>query len=991
MKSRYERTIPVLTLRNITKDYTAGDSAVHALRGVSIDFRESEFVAILGPSGCGKTTLLNIIGGLDQYTSGDLVINGRSTRDYGDKDWDTYRNHSIGFVFQSYNLIPHQSVLANVELALTISGISREERRERAIKVLERVGLGDQIYKKPNQMSGGQMQRVAIARALINDPDILLADEPTGALDSETSVQVMDLLKEVAQDRLVIMVTHNPDLAERYATRIVRLLDGEIIGDSDPYDGSKAAQRSNEGKKRPSMSFLTALSLSLNNLMTKKGRTILTAFAGSIGIIGIALILSLSNGIQTYIDQVQEDTLSTYPLTIESEAADLSSMIEAMTGAAGDGEEHERDAVYSNVILYDLMDNLMSMDTETNDLKSFKEFLDAGGGGINEFTSAIQYEYDPNFNIYTKDSDGNIVESDVVTLLNELMASMYGGDFSSYFDTMGDFYSSFESWQEMLPGENGELINQTLLDQYDVIYGSWPQDYDEVVLIVNQNNEVSDLVLYTLGLRTEEELTSSLEAYMNGETVDAEVESWSYEELCGMTFKLVGWYDHYVYDSATGTYTDVSGTEAGLDYLYENSDVGIPLKISGIVRQNEDAVAGMMSGAIGYTSGLIDRVIEQAEGSDVISAQMADPDTDVILGLPFATGEEVEPTGDELRAEVDEYIAGLDTAGQAELYTEISSTPSDDYLDAAVEQALSELTREDIEGMMLDGYAEEMGVDADSLRDYVAQMDDETLMSYVEDMAREAVAQQYAEAAQQQLSALSQQQLAAALAINGLSDWQYEYVYENLMPARCSESTYEQNLQALGYIDIASPDSINLYASTFADKDEIARIIDEYNASADEEQQISYTDYVALLMSSVSTIINAISYVLIAFVAISLVVSSIMIGIITYISVLERTKEIGILRAIGASKRDVANVFNAETLIEGLASGALGIAVTLLLIIPINAIVQHLTGIASLRAILPTSGAVALILISMLLTYIAGLIPSRFAARRNPVEALRTE
>ena len=589
----------MLTLKNITKDYTAGDSAVHALRGVSIDFRESEFVAILGPSGCGKTTLLNIIGGLDQYTSGDLVINGRSTRDYGDKDWDTYRNHSIGFVFQSYNLIPHQSVLANVELALTISGISREERRERAIKVLERVGLGDQIYKKPNQMSGGQMQRVAIARALINDPDILLADEPTGALDSETSVQVMDLLKEVAQDRLVIMVTHNPELAERYATRTVRLLDGEIIGDSDPYDGSKAAQRSNEGKKRPSMSFLTALSLSLNNLMTKKGRTILTAFAGSIGIIGIALILSLSNGIQTYIDQVQEDTLSTYPLTIESEAADLSSMIEAMTGAAGDGEEHERDAVYSNVILYDLMDNLMSMDTETNDLKSFKEFLDAGGGGINEFTSAIQYEYDPNFNIYTKDSDGNIVESDVVTLLNELMASMYGGDFSSYFDTMGDFYSSFESWQEMLPGENGELINQTLLDQYDVIYGSWPQDYDEVVLIVNQNNEVSDLVLYTLGLRTEEELTSSLEAYMNGETVDAEVESWSYEELCGMTFKLVGWYDHYVYDSATGTYTDVSGTEAGLDYLYENDDVGITLKISGIVRQNEDAVAGMMSGAIG--------------------------------------------------------------------------------------------------------------------------------------------------------------------------------------------------------------------------------------------------------------------------------------------------------------------------------------------------------------------------------------------------------
>lgn len=982
----------MLTLKNITKDYTVGDTAVHALRGVSIDFRESEFVAVLGPSGCGKTTLLNIIGGLDQYTSGDLVINGRSTKEYGDKDWDTYRNHSIGFVFQSYNLIPHQSVLANVELALTISGVSREERRERAVKVLERVGLGDQINKKPNQMSGGQMQRVAIARALINDPDILLADEPTGALDSETSVQVMDILKEIAQEKLVIMVTHNPDLAERYATRTVRLLDGQITGDSNPYDGSMAVQRSESGKKKPSMSFLTALSLSLNNLMTKKGRTILTAFAGSIGIIGIALILSLSNGIQTYIDQVQEDTLSTYPLTIEAEAADLSSMIEAMAGAASDGEAHERDAVYSNVIMYDLMDSLMSMDTETNDLASLKEYLDSNGGGIEQFTSAIQYVYNPNFDIYTRDSDGNVVKSDVVELLNGLMANMYGGDFSSYFDTMGDFYSGFEAWQEMLPGEDGELINQTLLDQYDVIYGAWPQSYDEVVLIVDQNNEVSDLVLYTLGLRTEEELTSSLEAYMDGETVDADVESWSYEELCGMSFKLVGYYDRYVYDSASGTYTDVSGTSAGLDYLYENDDIGIELKISGIVRQNEDAVAGMMSGgSLGYTSALIDRVITGAEESGVVAGQMADPETDVITGLPFATGEEEEPTGEELRAEVDEYIAGLDTAAQAELYSEVASTPTDDYLDAAVEQALAGLTREDIEGMMLDGYAEEMGVDADAVRDYVSQMDDETLMGYVEEMARETVAEQYAEGVRQQLSSLSQQQLAAALTMNGLSDWQYEYVYENLMPARYSDSSYEENLDLLGYVDLNSPDSINLYAATFADKDEIARIIDEYNASVDEEQQISYTDYVAILMSSVSTIINAISYVLIAFVAISLVVSSIMIGIITYISVLERTKEIGILRAIGASKRDVANVFNAETLIEGLTSGLLGIIVTMILIIPINALVQHLTGIASLRAILPAGGAVALIIISMLLTLIAGLIPSRFAARRDPVEALRTE
>ncbi len=982
----------LLTLKDIRKDYVAGDMTVHALRGVSISFRENEFVSVLGPSGCGKTTLLNIVGGLDQYTDGDLVINGRSTKEYKDRDWDTYRNHTIGFVFQTYNLIPHQSVLANVELALTISGVDRAERRERAIKVLERVGLGDQINKKPNQMSGGQMQRVAIARALINDPDILLADEPTGALDSVTSVQIMELLQEIAKDKLVVMVTHNAELAEKYSTRIVRLLDGEVIGDTDPFnpDGAEPP-REDTGKKKPSMSFLTALSLSFNNLKTKKGRTILTAFAGSIGIIGIALILSLSNGIQTYINQVQEDTLSTYPLTIEAEAADLSSMIEAMAGAGDGGDEHELDAVYSNVILYDLMDSITSMDTETNDLKSFKEFLDANGGGINDYTSAIQYVYEPNFDIYTQDDDGNVVKSDVVTLLNELLSGMYGGDFSNYFSTMGDFYSSFESWQEMLPGENGELINETLMEQYDVIYGSWPQSYDEVVLVVDQNNEVSDLVLYTLGLRTEEELTDSLEAYMNGETVDAEVQSWSYEELCGRTFKLVGWYDRYVYDDATGTYTDVSGTDAGLDYLYENEDVGVTLKISGIVRQNADAVAGMMSGAIGYTGALTEYVIGDAQGSDVIVDQYANPDVDVVTGLPFATGDEVEPTAEELRTEVDDYIASLNEEDKAELYTSLMSTPTDDYLNAAVEQAVSGLTREDIENMMLSGYAEEMGVDEDAVRDYVQQMDDETLMGYVRDMARETISEQYTEAVQQQLASLSQQQLAMALEYTELSDWQYEHIYNELMPPRYSDSTYDQNMELFGYVDMDSPDSINLYATTFSDKDEIARIIDEYNASADEEQQISYTDYVAILMSSISTIINAISYVLIAFVAISLVVSSIMIGIITYISVLERTKEIGILRAIGASKRDVSNVFNAETLIEGLAAGLIGIGLTLLLNIPINAIVQHLTGIESLRSILPVAGAVILIVISMLLTFIAGLIPSRFAAKRDPVEALRTE
>ena len=982
----------MLTLKDIRKDYVAGDMTVHALRGVSISFRESEFVSILGPSGCGKTTLLNIIGGLDQYTDGDLVINGRSTKEYKDRDWDTYRNHTIGFVFQTYNLIPHQSVLANVELALTISGVDREERRERAIKVLERVGLGDQINKKPNQMSGGQMQRVAIARALINDPDILLADEPTGALDSETSVQIMELLKEIASDKLVVMVTHNPDLAERYSTRIVKLLDGQIMGDSDPFNPQGVEPpREDEGKKKPSMSFATALSLSFNNLKTKKARTLLTAFAGSIGIIGIALILSLSNGIQSYINQVQEDTLSTYPLTIEAEAADLSSMIEAMAGAASDTEEHELDAVYSNVILYDLMDSLMNMDTETNDLESFKDFLDSNGGDINTYTSAIQYVYDSNFDIYTRDTDGNVVKSDVVSLLNELMASMYGGDFSSYFSTMGDFYSSFETWEEMLPGENGELINPTLTNQYDVIYGSWPQNANEVVLIVDQNNEVSDLVLYTLGLRTEDELTSSLDAYMNGETVDAEVESWSYEDLCGRSLKLIGYYDKYVYDAETGTYTDVSGTNAGLDYLYESEDAGITLTISGIVRQSSDAVAGMMTGAIGYTSALTDQVIEDAADSDIIVDQMANPDYDVLTGLPFATGDEPEPSIDEIKSEVDEYIAELNEADAASLFVSVMSTPEDSYLDAAAETAVAGLTREDIETMMMDSYSEEMGVDAESVRDYIAGMDDETLMDYVGEMVRQAVSEQYTEAVEQELSSLSQQQQAMALEYTELSDWQYEYIYNELMPARYAEGSYEDNLEAFGYIDLESPDAINLYAVSFADKDEIARIIDEYNASADEEQQISYTDYVAILMSSISTIINAISYVLIAFVAISLVVSSIMIGIITYISVLERTKEIGILRAIGASKRDVSNVFNAETLIEGLAAGLIGIGMTLILNIPINMIVQHLTGIENLRSVLPIFGGIALVVISMLLTFIAGLIPSGFAARRDPVEALRTE
>ena len=625
-------------------------------------------------------------------------------------------------------------------------------------------------------------------------------------------------------------------------------------------------------------------------------------------------------------------------------------------------------------------------------MKAFKEFIESGDSGLEDYVSAIQYGYDLGFDVYTRDAGGKVVKSDVISLLNDMMGSVYGGDFSSYFDTMGDFYSSFEVWQEMLPGEGGSLIDDTVLGQYDVIYGSWPQSYDEVVLIVDKNNEVSDLVLYSLGLRTEEQMADGFEASMSGETLDAEVESWSYEELCGLSFKLIARPEYYVCDEETGGYTDLTATSAGMDYLYDSKDRGISLKISGIVRQNEDAVAGMMTGAIGYTSALTDKVIELSNEADIVKAQLADPGTDAILGLPFATGEEPEPTLDEIKADVDEYIEGLDVSGRAALYTDLTERAPEDYVELTVEQAMQGMTREYIEEMMLEGYAVEMGVDPETIRDYIADMDDETLMDYVREMTAEAVREQYADAARAQLAAMSAEQLAMALSMSPLTDEQYEYVYAEKLPPKYSESTYEENLELLGYVDKDSPSSISLYAASFADKDEIARIISGYNAAVeDEEDEISYTDYVAILMSSVSTIINAISYVLIAFVAISLIVSSIMIGIITYISVLERTKEIGILRSIGASKRDVSNVFNAETLIEGFAAGVIGIGITLLLIIPINAIVQNLTGIESLRAILPASGGVALVVISMILTFIAGLIPSGFAARRDPVEALRTE
>lgn len=973
----------MLELKNIVKDYETGGATVRALKGISISFRESEFVAVLGQSGCGKTTLLNIIGGLDRYTSGDLVINGKSTREFTDRDWDTYRNHSIGFVFQSYNLIPHQTVLSNVELALTLSGVSPAERRKRAVAVLERVGLGDQLHKKPNQMSGGQMQRVAIARALVNDPDILLADEPTGALDSETSVQIMDLLQEISHDKLIIMVTHNPELAERYATRTVRLLDGEIIDDSAPCMEATPPKQE-EALAKPSMSFKTALSLSLNNLMTKKARTFLTAFAGSIGIIGIALILSLSNGIQHYIDDVQEDTLSSYPLTIQAEAVDLSTMVGAIAGAHDSAMErtHELDKVYSNQIMYDLLNNLTSMDTEVNNLTAFKAYLENPNNGLDEYISTIQYGYDMGFAVYTRDEDGNIVKADVTELLEGVMSSMYGGDYSSYFSSMGGFYSSFNVWQEMLAGKDGGLINDTVKSQYDVVYGAWPENYDEVVLVVDKNNEISDLTLYALGLKSQKDMAQVMMSSLNREQVDAEQESWSYEDLCGRTFKVILPSEHYEYDSASGTYTDLTETASGMEYLYNSSDVGIPLKIVGIIRPNGDAVSTSMQGAIGYTAALTSYAIDHAAQQDIIAQQLNNPDVDVFTGESFPAQSDAE--GADKIAAAKAYLSGLSGDALASVLADALATPSDAYLEQMVEAAMADINRDTIKQMVASAGSD---MDTEQVNSMIDSMDDAALMNYASVKVRESIEAEYKAQMKQLYAFLSAEELSTYTML----DEQYEYIYDTYLTSDTVVASYDINLKKLGYVQKDSPSTINIYATAFADKDKIAEGIENYNNNVSKEDQISYTDYVALLMSSITTIINAISYVLIAFVAISLVVSSIMIGIITYISVLERTKEIGILRSIGASKQDISRVFNAETLIEGFAAGAIGILIALLFLIPINLIVHHLTGISNLNAILPWLGGVILVLISMALTFIAGLIPSGLAAKKDPVVALRTE
>ena len=1002
----------MLTLKKIVKEYPAGDTKVSALKGIDIEFRNSEFVAILGPSGCGKTTLLNIVGGLDGYTDGDLIISGRSTKEFDSSDWDSYRNHSIGFVFQSYNLIPHQSVLSNVELALTLSGVSRAERRRRAKEALIKVGLEDQMNKKPNQMSGGQMQRVAIARALVNDPEILLADEPTGALDTATSVQIMEILKEISKDKLIIMVTHNPELAEKYATRTVKLLDGCITEDSNPYKGeeievlSKKEQKKRRDKreKKPSMSFFTALSLSLNNLMTKKTRTFLTSFAGSIGIIGIALILSVSTGVQTYINRVQEDTLSSYPITIERETVEMSELVEAMMQNNEDVTAHELDKIYASAVMYDLVNKLNSIETSENNLKAFKEYLE-NEEGFRDCVSAVKYTYDLDFGIYTKDTDGKVVKSDVM----ELISQIYGMDMTAQPEQnsseMGGMVGMMESsstssmmsmgpmnvWEELLSGEGDELINPTIKEQYDVIYGKWPESYDEIVLVVNENNEITDLTLYALGLKTADEMKEIMRMAYAGEQFDiSSLGSWDYEEICGMTFRLVPDANKYQ-KQENGTYVDLSLSSAGLDYLYNNKDSAIDLKVVGIIRESENAVSAMIKGSLGYTAALTEKVIETAENSELVMAQLADPEKDAITGLPFPKEEESNMT-DEMKAELfSEYAALITNSEKASLFIELSSIPSEEYIAGALANAMATMDDEAKNQTLVKAFSAQMGVDEAQVAEYVFSLSEEDKGKYLTEILTYSIVEQYAKGVEAQLSALSFEALAMQFDNTEYSVETLAYAYDNLMPRAVSESTYEENLSLMGYVDKNDPATINIFATTFADKDVISELIASYNEGVSEEDKISYTDYVALLMSSITTIINAISYVLIAFVAISLVVSSIMIGIITYISVLERTKEIGILRAIGASKRDISRVFNAETLIVGFASGAIGIIITLIFNAIINIILHALTGIPTLNATLPVGGAVILVLLSMLLTAISGLIPSKIAANKDPVVALRSE
>ena len=932
----------MLEIKNITKDYKTGSDTVHALRGVSIAFRDSELVAILGHSGCGKTTLLNIIGGLDRYTSGDLIIDGRSTKEYKDRDWDTYRNHSIGFIFQSYNLIPHQTVLSNVELALTLSGVSKSERRRRAKEALEKVGLGDQLNKKPNQMSGGQMQRVAIARALVNDPEILLADEPTGALDSETSIQIMELVKEIAKERLVIMVTHNPDLANDYATRIVRLVDGEIKSDSLPFDtqtekpekkNSKAAKDS----KKTKMSFLTALSLSKNNLLTKKGRTFLTSFAGSIGIIGIALILSLSNGVQTYINNVEHSTLASYPVQLDRETVNYSGMMSSMmnTGDEEDAENREPNRVYTNDMSTQMMKTMMS-EIQENNLNGFMDYLETNPDNIMDSISEIKYGHKSRLYVYTRDLNDKIMRANPSTAIQAMMGEEMAGTISGMWGTMSTF-----TGMDMNDRTNcfeQLLSNDRVAEQYETVAGRLPESYNEVVVIISENNEVSNLTLYTLGLLDQSELSEMMSHIMAGESWDIETgrESFSYDDLMGLKFTALTPSDLFK-ENDKGGYDDMSGDQGYMEDALKN---GVELKVVGIIRSNgESLLSANSAGGIGYTYELTEHMIEAANNSALVKKQKDNPDTDIFTGIAF-------PKKDDKPKE---------PMSQEEALQKVMEFMSQEQIGQMFQSVLQTLTQEQQMQIM--------------------QLPAEEQFAKMAELAEP-------------------NKLTGAL-MSVLTAEQMQQLQEMTKQPEETEATYEGNLELLGMDDVSTPDTIYIYAKDFEGKERLSDLISQYNQrmrdEGREEDIIEYTDYVGMMISGVSDIINAISYILIAFVAISLVVSSIMIGIITYISVLERTKEIGTLRAMGASKNNISNVFNAETLIVGFAAGFIGILVTVLLNIPINALIFKLTGIANIKSILPPVAGGILVVISMLLTLIAGLFPAGIAAKKDPVIALRTE
>lgn len=1034
----------MLQIKDIYKEYRTGDLVQKALDHVSLNLRDNEFVAILGPSGSGKTTLLNIIGGLDQYDSGDLVINEISTKNYKDKDWDSYRNHTIGFVFQSYNLIPHQDILSNVELALTISGISKSERRQRAVEALEEVGLGEQIHKKPNQLSGGQMQRVAIARALVNNPDILLADEPTGALDSDTSVQVMDLLKEVAKDRLVVMVTHNPELAQAYATRIVELRDGKIRSDSDPLELKPTHWMEPEHKNmgKSSMSFLTALSLSFNNLKTKKARTILTSFAGSIGIIGIALILSLSTGVNQYIQSIEEETLSEYPLQIQSTGFDLTSMMGDAQQSGSDKEKENKETESKKAAQVHVSEMITNMFSKigSNDLASLKQYFDSGDSKIDNYTNAVEYTYDVSPQIYSSDTK-NIRQVHP----DNSFSSLGLGSSTSSNSLMSSMMSTNVFFQ--MPGKDS-----LYKDQYDVKAGRWPKKYNECVLVLTGNGNISDFMLYTLGLRDYDELDKMIEEFSKEETVkvpDDISSSYSYDDILNTKFKIVNPSDCYQYDKQYNVYRDKTDDT---NYMKKVLDKSEDLTIVGIVQPSEDATATMMSSGIYYPASLTDHVIEEAQSSEIVKKQLDQPDVDVFTGKKFDDKKSSQldmnslftVDTDKLKQafSIDQSKLGagagsldlsgiqIDTSSMPSIDTDVlfegmdleldedQVTKFSDQLTSGFESYLKKnnltdeenmdtyfmayLQTDDAQSLLqngMSGIIQSSGL-ADQFQQNLEKQMQSAMQQYAQTISK-SLQKQISSAMQQQMSSLANNfQNAIQIDASKFQDaiqmnMNEEELSELMMSLMTSDtSTYENNLQKLGYADFDEPSGINIYPKDFENKEKVIEILDDYNArmeKTDEDKVISYTDYVGTLMSSVTDIINVISYVLIAFVAISLVVSSIMIGVITYISVLERKKEIGILRAIGASKHNISQVFNAETFIIGLLAGVLGIVITLLLLIPGNMLIHNIAGTTNVNAQLPVMGAVILITLSVILTLIGGLIPSRKAAKSDPVTALRSE